>query len=180
MPSVKNYMLQKNLKILKKIIKYIVTLIDSLTNMKEIIRLKDITKIFNGNTLLNKIISNNKDKRKKILFSDLDLSVKAGDFILLTGDNGAGKTTLLKIIAGLITPDSGTTKINGSVSLVSDNFRSFYMRLTLEENFNFFNGISPQNQNKFFKKKEIYDVLDINKLLKVPFMNLSSGQKKEQ
>ena len=33
------------------------------------------------------------------------------------------------------------------------------------------------SKNKLLKE-EIYDVLDINKLLKVPFMNLSSGQKK--
>jgi ABC-type sulfate/molybdate transport systems ATPase subunit len=38
---------------------------------------------------------------------DIDLELVAGELAWLTGDNGAGKTTLLRIVAGLITPNSG-------------------------------------------------------------------------
>jgi len=39
--------------------------------------------------------------------SDVNLSIKAGDFITIRGRSGAGKTTLLHLIAGLTQPSSG-------------------------------------------------------------------------
>jgi putative spermidine/putrescine transport system ATP-binding protein len=37
----------------------------------------------------------------------LDLTVAAGETLVLLGPSGCGKTTLLRIIAGLETPDAG-------------------------------------------------------------------------
>jgi heme exporter protein A len=42
------------------------------------------------------------------LFRGLDLTLRAGEVLALTGDNGAGKTSLLRAIAGLLRPDAGT------------------------------------------------------------------------
>ena len=42
------------------------------------------------------------------LFRGLDLTLKAGELLTLTGANGAGKTSLLRAIAGLLRPDAGT------------------------------------------------------------------------
>ena len=44
----------------------------------------------------------------------LTLSLPQGKIIGLVGENGSGKTTLLKLIAGLVTPDSGSATFNGS------------------------------------------------------------------
>ncbi|WP_395944910.1 heme ABC exporter ATP-binding protein CcmA [Brevundimonas sp.] len=41
------------------------------------------------------------------LFAGLDLNLKAGEAVALTGANGAGKTSLLRAIGGLIRPDAG-------------------------------------------------------------------------
>jgi heme exporter protein A len=41
------------------------------------------------------------ERDDRILFEDLNLSVKTGDIIQLVGPNGAGKTTLLRLMAGL-------------------------------------------------------------------------------
>jgi ATPase subunit of ABC transporter with duplicated ATPase domains len=44
----------------------------------------------------------------RVLFRDLDLRVKAGDRVILSGRNGTGKTTLLRVLAGELAPDAGT------------------------------------------------------------------------
>src|SRR3972149_6312041 len=44
---------------------------------------------------------------------DIDLDFPAGQLTSLLGPSGCGKTTLLKIIAGLLTPTSGTVTVNG-------------------------------------------------------------------
>ncbi len=52
-------------------------------------------------------------KKKKKLFSELNLEMKKGKIYGLLGKNGAGKTTLLKQIAGLLYPDTGENLIDG-------------------------------------------------------------------
>jgi len=51
--------------------------------------------------------------RKKILFEDLNLSLKPGHIYGLLGKNGAGKSTLIKNITGLAFPKKGSCRING-------------------------------------------------------------------
>lgn len=43
----------------------------------------------------------------------LDLKLESGRIAGLLGPNGSGKTTLLKIIAGLLTPESGEVRVSG-------------------------------------------------------------------
>ena len=43
----------------------------------------------------------------------LDLDVRAGEFLALMGPSGSGKTTLLNLIAGIDRPTSGTLYIGG-------------------------------------------------------------------
>ena len=45
---------------------------------------------------------------------DITFSVREGEFIALVGPPGCGKSTLLHLIAGLLTPEKGLIKINGS------------------------------------------------------------------
>ena len=45
--------------------------------------------------------------------SELDLTIRAGEFYALLGPNGAGKTTILRMVAGLLQPDQGNIAIFG-------------------------------------------------------------------
>lgn len=40
-------------------------------------------------------------QRPAVLLRDLDLEIRSGELILLTGENGSGKTTLARVLAGL-------------------------------------------------------------------------------
>lgn len=47
------------------------------------------------------------------IIDGLDLRLEKGRIAGLLGPNGSGKTTLIKLVAGLLTPDSGSIKIGG-------------------------------------------------------------------
>lgn len=49
----------------------------------------------------------------KVALNSLDLQLPAGKIVGLLGPNGSGKTTLIKLIAGLLTPTSGTITVDG-------------------------------------------------------------------
>jgi len=49
--------------------------------------------------------------------SDIDLTIQRGDRFALIGLNGVGKTTLLRLMAGVLTPDSGELVLGSGVSI---------------------------------------------------------------
>lgn len=48
------------------------------------------------------------------ILKGVDFVVEAGEIVCIIGPNGAGKSTLLKVIAGLLTPASGSVTFGGS------------------------------------------------------------------
>ncbi len=67
------------------------------------LELKNITKVFNPNTV-----------NAKVALNDLTLTLNDGDFVTVIGGNGAGKSTMLNAIAGVWKPDSGSIIIDGA------------------------------------------------------------------
>ncbi len=53
------------------------------------------------------------DSGKINVIEDLNLHVKKGETVAITGHSGSGKTTLLSLLSGLDTPDSGTINLDG-------------------------------------------------------------------
>ena len=47
------------------------------------------------------------------LFSDIDVTVKPGTVLAVTGENGSGKTSLLRMLASLLTPEHGSISWQG-------------------------------------------------------------------
>lgn len=50
---------------------------------------------------------------RNLAVNNISLTLPRGKIVGLLGPNGSGKTTLIKMLNGLLTPDSGTIKING-------------------------------------------------------------------
>ena len=45
---------------------------------------------------------------RRVLFTDLNLTIGAGEILHIQGSNGSGKTSLLRILCGTSQPDNGT------------------------------------------------------------------------
>jgi ABC-2 type transport system ATP-binding protein len=52
--------------------------------------------------------------RRTWALQDCSLSVPAGRVVALVGPNGAGTTTLLHLVAGLLSPDTGSLAVLGA------------------------------------------------------------------
>jgi len=46
----------------------------------------------------------------RVLFSELNFQLNAGQILLLEGKNGSGKTSLLRILCGFREPDAGEVR----------------------------------------------------------------------
>ena len=67
----------------------------------------------------------------------------------LLGPNGAGKTTTLRILAGLVTPDSGTVHIN-SIDLQADRAAAQRQLAFLPQDVRFHPAMTPRRVLRFY------------------------------
>jgi phospholipid/cholesterol/gamma-HCH transport system ATP-binding protein len=51
---------------------------------------------------------------EKVVYSGLNLSIEKGETITIIGGSGSGKSVLLKLLVGLMKPDEGSIKIDGT------------------------------------------------------------------
>ncbi|HXY97167.1 MAG TPA: ABC transporter ATP-binding protein [Steroidobacteraceae bacterium] len=93
------------------------------------------------------------DKGPLAVIENVSLSVRDGEFVAIVGPSGCGKSTLLNMIAGFITPDSGSVIIDGvprakpnSKGILISQQGSVFPWLTVRENLTFgLNGHAPAN-----------------------------------
>lgn len=81
-----------------------------------------------------------------LALNDVDLKVKQGEFLAITGESGSGKTTLLNCIGSLDRPTSGKIIFNGrDITTMDDNGLSAYRRKSIGFIFQNFNLIPVLN-----------------------------------
>src|SRR5712692_8870756 len=54
---------------------------------------------------------------RRVVYDGLNLNIRRSERWFVMGKNGAGKSTLLKIVAGAVTPDSGTVRLGASLTM---------------------------------------------------------------
>lgn len=91
----------------------------------------------------------------KILFSDYNLTIEDGEFIVLSGESGAGKTTLLNMIGGLEPIDSGKILVDGEDIAKRKNKLQYYRDVVgfLFQNFALVDKKTVKQNLKLVKKK---------------------------
>jgi ABC-2 type transport system ATP-binding protein len=122
--------------------------------------------------------------------SGVSLEVGEGEVFGLIGRNGAGKTTLAKIIATLIQPTDGSVSVCGfdsvreearvraQVGLASAEERSFYWRLTVEQNLVFFSRLYGLGTREGSRRiDELLNLFELTDLRRRRFGELSTGNK---
>lgn len=126
------------------------------------------------------------------VLSDINFTVEAGEFVMLTGENGAAKSTLLRNILGLLEPTTGQVHISpendkgeelkiGYVPQTVSSFNVGFPTTVVE-----LVGSGRYPQNRWFKRLDEKDKEHVERALKSVGMweirdkkvgELSGGQK---
>jgi heme exporter protein A len=125
-------------------------------------------------------------RNNNILFESLNLSLAAGQVLLLEGENGSGKTSLLRILCGYRQQDNGELYWDGQ--LVSDSVdyleKIAYVghkngikdELTVEENLQSMSAIMASSKMRL---ESVLQDIGLFKYSDVLTKQLSAGQKRK-
>jgi ABC-2 type transport system ATP-binding protein len=115
----------------------------------------------------------------------LDLSIPRGEIFGLLGPNGAGKTTTIKMLAGLITPDSGEITFPAwgrrpPLGAVLEGSRNLYWRLSPWENIRYFGEVKGVPWRQLRRQAdELMELFGIADKRHRPAQTLSRGQQQK-
>jgi sodium transport system ATP-binding protein len=119
----------------------------------------------------------------------VSLAVSAGEVVGLLGPNGAGKTTTLRMLAGILTPDSGSVRVDGldihdqpldakrRLGFLSGDTQ-LYQRLTAREVLRYFGRLYGMAEPAIAARSaQLLEELEMGEFADRPCGTLSSGQK---
>jgi len=107
---------------------------------------------------------------------DVSFEVRAGEAVGIVGDNGAGKSTVLKLLAGIVTPTSGTVRVDAVVASLIELGVGFDPDLTGRENIFFAGdllGIGRARTRRLFD--DIVEFSGLEEFLDMPVKRYSTG-----
>ena len=128
------------------------------------------------------------DRLKELLFpqrsyakefwalKDINLEIPKGKTVGIIGRNGSGKSTLLQIIAGTVTPTTGTLGVHGRIGALLELGSGFNPDFTGRENV-FLNGaiLGISREEMMERFEAIANFADIGDFLELPVKTYSSG-----
>jgi ABC-2 type transport system ATP-binding protein len=154
------------------------------------IAIRNLSKTYPGPFELRTLLRRPARKQPAPALSDVSFDVDEGEIFGLLGPNGAGKTTLTKIVATLVQPTTGVVTVKGFdsvtesaalrrlIGLAAAEERSFYWRLTVEQNLMFFARLySIPKQKARARIAELLTQLDLEQSRAKRFGELSTGNK---
>ena len=138
------------------------------------------------------VVSIAKSYDKRVVLSDVSVSVGPGEVIGLLGPNGAGKTTCFYSVMGLVKPDSGRIMLDGDDITGLPMYRRAILGLGyLPQETSIFRGLSVEKNilavlelaepDKAARAKRLDQLLDefgLTRLRDAPAMALSGGERR--
>ena len=111
-----------------------------------------------------------------LALKNINFEVRRGESWGIIGNNGAGKSTLLRLICSIISPDSGSIMIKGTLSPMLTLGAGFDPDLTAGENI-YLEGALLGHSKAFMQKHfdEIVEFSELEDFLDMPIKNYSSG-----
>lgn len=109
----------------------------------------------------------------RMVFHGLNLNLRAGESVLLTGPNGIGKSSLMRLCAGLLPPFAGTIERTGDMALTDERL-ALDLDRPLSQALGFWAGIDGAQS----RIDAALDALALDRLRDVPVRMLSTGQRK--
>ena len=107
---------------------------------------------------------------------DINFEIHAGEHLGILGVNGAGKSTLLQILAGVLTPTSGTVDVQGRLACLLELGAGFNPELTGRENVIFQMQIYNLSDREIQKKIiEVEAFAEVGEFFDQPMKIYSSG-----
>ncbi|MFC1667671.1 ABC transporter ATP-binding protein [Candidatus Omnitrophota bacterium] len=106
----------------------------------------------------------------------VNIDIREGEVTGIIGENGAGKTTILKIIAGMLRPDKGVLKVNGTVSVLMEIGAGFQRDLTGKENIYHISSLFGLSKDEIDRRySDIVNFAAIGRFINAPVKVYSLG-----
>lgn len=114
--------------------------------------------------------------RKFSALKTISFEIEEGTSVGIVGRNGSGKSTLLQMIAGTLTPTSGTIQVNGKIAALLELGSGFNPEFTGRENVYLYGSIMQMSQKEINQRiEEIISFADIGDFIDQPIKTYSSG-----
>jgi len=110
------------------------------------------------------------------VLKDVNLRVRRGESLGLIGENGAGKSTLLKLLTGVLTPSSGSVRVNARVGALLELGAGFHPEYSGRDNIALAAALyGLDSAETRAKLPQIIEFADIGRYIDEPVKHYSSG-----
>lgn len=138
------------------------------------------------------VVSIAKSYDKRVVLSDISLSVDKGEVVGLLGPNGAGKTTCFYSVMGLVKPDHGRIMLDGQDITGLPMYRrailglgylpqetSIFRGMSVEQNINaVLEMVEPSKPSRQARLEQLLEEFGLTRLRSSNAMALSGGERR--